>query len=61
MKRKEELKDLTHEELLKYVENLTDNLVQEKPKKDSTNLSKASSSDMSITPKREVPSSHLQK
>jgi hypothetical protein len=52
VKKKEELKDLTHEELLKYVENLTDNLVVEKPKKDSTNSSKAPSSDMGITPKK---------
>jgi len=52
VKKKEELKDLTHEELLKYVEDLTDNLVQEKPKKDSTNSSKAPSSDMGITPKK---------
>jgi len=50
VKKKEELKDLSHEELLKYVEDLTDNLVQEKPKKDSTNSSKAPSSDMGITP-----------
>jgi len=52
VKKKEELKDLTYEELLKYVENLTDNLVVEKPKKDSTNSSKAPSSDMGITPKK---------
>lgn len=52
VKKKEELKDLTHEELLKYVENLTDNLVQERPKKDSTNSSKSPSSDMGITPKK---------
>ena len=52
VKKKEELKDLTHEELLKYVENLTDNLVVEKPKKDSTNSSKSPSSDMGITPKK---------
>jgi UDP-N-acetylglucosamine transferase subunit ALG13 len=52
VKKKEELKELSYEELLKYVENLTDNLVQEKPKKDSTNSSKAPSSDMGITPNK---------
>jgi transposase len=52
VKKKEELKDLSYEELLEYVENLTDNIVQEKPKKDSTNSSKAPSSDMGITPKK---------
>jgi len=52
VKKKEELKELSYEELLKYVENLTDSLVREKPKKDSTNSSKAPSSDMGITPKK---------
>jgi len=52
VKKKEELKELSYEELLKYVENLTDNIIQEKPKKDSTNSSKAPSSDMGITPKK---------
>lgn len=52
VKKKEDLKDLSYEELLKYVENLTDNLVYEKPKKDSTNSSKCPSSDMGITPKK---------
>jgi len=52
VKKKEDLKDLSYEELLKYVENLTDNLIQEKPKKDSTNSSKCPSSDMGITPKK---------
>lgn len=47
IKKKEELKELSYEELLKYVENLTDNIVQEKPKKDSTNSSIAPSSDIS--------------
>jgi len=47
VKKKEELKELTYEELLKYVENLTDNLVVEKPKKDSTNSSIAPSNDIS--------------
>jgi len=32
VKRKEELKDLTHEELLKYVENLTDIMATSKQK-----------------------------
>ena len=52
VKKKEDLKNLSYEELLKYVENLTDNIVKEKPKKDSTNSSKAPSSDMGITPKK---------
>lgn len=52
VKKKEELKDLSYEELLKYVENLTDNIIQEKPKKDSTNSSKAPSSDMGRAPKK---------
>ena len=37
VKNKDELDYLTHEELLNYVKNLTDNLVQEKPPKNSTN------------------------
>ncbi len=52
VKKKEELKELSYEELLKYVENLTDNLVQEKPQKDSSNSSKCPSSDMGISPKK---------
>ena len=52
LKKKEDLKNLSYDELLKYVENLTDNVVQEKPKKDSTNSSKSPSSDMGITPKK---------
>ena len=52
VKKKEDLKELSYEELLKYVENLTDNLVVEQPKKDSTNSSKAPSSDMGISPKK---------
>ena len=43
VKSKEELDKLTHEELLKYVKNLTDNLVQEKPPKNSNNSSIPSS------------------
>ena len=46
VKKKEELKDLSYEELLKYVENLTDNIIQEKPKKNSNNSSIAPSSDI---------------
>jgi len=46
IKKKEELKDLSYEELLKYVEDLTDNIVQEKPKKNSNNSSIAPSGDM---------------
>ena len=39
IKSKEELRDLTHEELLKYIENFQDNLVQEKPPKNLNNSS----------------------
>ena len=39
VKSKEELNKLSHEELLKYVKDLTDNLVQEKPPKNSNNSS----------------------
>jgi len=46
IKKKEELKDLSYEELLEYVENLTDNIIQEKPKKNSSNSSIAPSSDI---------------
>jgi len=46
VKKKEELKDLTYEELLKYIEDLTDHLVTEKPKKNSDNSSIAPSSDI---------------
>ena len=51
IKSKEELRDLTHEELLKYIENLQDNLVQEKPPKNSSNSSIPSGKEIS-TPKR---------
>ncbi len=37
IKSKEELRDLSHEELLQYIENLQDNIIQEKPPKNSTN------------------------
>ena len=46
IKKKEELKDLSYQELLKYVENLTDNIVQEKPKKNSDNSSIPPSADL---------------
>ena len=39
IKSKEELRELSHEELLKYIENLQDNIVQEKPPKNSGNSS----------------------
>lgn len=39
VKKKEELDGLSYEELLKYVKELTDNIVQEKPKKGSDNSS----------------------
>ena len=46
VKDKDELDKLTHEELLKYVKELTDSLVPEKPKKDSNNSSIAPSQDI---------------
>ena len=46
VKKKEELDNLTHEELLEYVKNLTDHLVPEKPKKNSDNSSIAPSTDL---------------
>jgi len=52
LKNNKELDNLTHEELLKYIKELQKNVVQEKPNKDSTNSSKAPSSDMGITPKK---------
>ena len=52
IKKKEDLKNLSYEELLRYVENLTDNIVQEKPKKDSTNSGISPSSDMTRPPKK---------
>jgi len=39
IKTKEELRDLSHKELLKYIESLQDNLIQEKPPKNSNNSS----------------------
>jgi len=51
VKSKDELDKLTHEELLKYVKNLTDNLVQEKPPKNSTNSGIPTSLEIA-TPKR---------
>jgi len=52
IKKKEELKGLTYEELLEYVENLTDNIVQEKPKKNSSNSSIAPSTDITKKKKK---------
>jgi transposase len=43
VKSKEELDRLSHEELLNYVKNLQDNLIQEKPPKNSNNSSIPSS------------------
>ena len=51
VKNKDELDYLTHEELLNYVRNLTDNLVQEKPPKNSTNSGIPSGQEIN-TPKR---------
>jgi hypothetical protein len=51
VKSKEELDILSHEELLEYVKNLTDNLVQEKPPKNSTNSGIPTGKEIN-TPKR---------
>ncbi len=52
IKSKKELKDLSHKELLKYIENLQDNLVQEKPPKNSNNSSISPSSEIAPPQKR---------
>ncbi len=53
VKKKEELKDLTYEELLEYTKNLTDDWhKQKRPKKNSGNSSIAPSSDISKAPKK---------
>jgi len=46
IKTPEELDQLSHEELLRYIKELQKNIVQEKPKKDSSNSSIAPSHDM---------------
>ena len=46
LKSKKELDRLTHEELLKYVKDLQDNVVQEKPPKNSSNSGIAPSSEI---------------
>ena len=52
IKSKDELRDLSHDELLKYIENLQDNLVQEKPPKNSSNSSISPSSEIALPTKR---------
>lgn len=52
IKSKEELRDLSHEELLKYIENLQDNIKQEKPPKNSNNASISPSSEIAPPQKR---------
>ncbi len=52
LKSKEELNNLTHEELLNYVKNLQDNLIQEKPPKNSNNSSISPSSEIAPSKKR---------
>lgn len=51
LKTKEELDALTHEELLKYVKDLQDNSIQEKPPKNSNNSSISPSSEI-VPPKK---------
>ena len=52
IKSKDALRGLSHEELLKYIENLQDNLVQEKPPKNSNNSSISPSSEIAVPTKR---------
>ena len=52
LKTKEELESLTHEELLKYVKDLQDNSIQEKPPKNSNNSSISPSSEIAPSKKR---------
>jgi transposase-like protein len=52
LKTKEELANLTHEELLKYVNDLQDNSIQEKPPKNSNNSSISPSSEI-VPPKKQ--------
>ena len=52
IKSKDELKELSHEELLKYIENLQDNLVQEKPPKNSNNSGISPSSEIAPPKKK---------
>ena len=56
MKTKEELRDLSHEELLKYVEDLQDNSIQEKPPKNSDNSSICPSSEIAPSKKKKKKS-----
>jgi transposase len=52
LKTKEELEQLTHAELLKYVKDLQDNSIQEKPPKNSNNSSISPSSEIAPPKKR---------
>ncbi len=52
IKTKDELRGLSHEELLKYIENLQDNLIQEKPPKNSNNSSICPSSEIANPDKK---------
>jgi len=52
LKTKEELEQLTHEELLQYVKDLQDNSIQEKPPKNSNNSSISPSSEIAPPKKR---------
>ncbi len=52
LKSKEELRDLSHEELLKYVEDLQDNSIQEQPPKNSSNSSICPSSEIAPSKKK---------
>ena len=61
LKSKEELEKLSHEELLRYVKNLTDNVVQEKPPKNSNNSSISPSNDIAPPKTRNKKNQSLRK
>jgi len=59
LKTEEELNSLTHEELLKYVKDLHDNSIQEKPPKNSNNSSISPSSEIAPPAKRNTKNQSL--
>ena len=60
VKSKGELDKLSHEELLRYVKNLQDNLIQEKPPKNSNNSSIPPSVEI-VDPKKKAKNQSLRK
>ncbi len=59
LKSKKELAQLTHDELLKYVNDLQDNSIQEKPPKNSNNSSISPSSEIAPPKKRNTKNQSL--